>query len=67
VREQTGYAIGGVAPVGHTLPSKVYIDQDLLQYDALWAAAGHPHAVFRLTPDELLRLTGGQVVAVAEV
>ncbi len=66
VREYTGYAIGGVAPVGHLLSSRVFIDEDLLQYDVLWAAAGHPHAVFRLTPDELVRMTGGAVEPVAQ-
>ena len=65
VRERTGYAIGGVAPVGHLLPSRVFIDRDLLQYTELWAAAGHPHAVFRLTPQELLQMTAGQVADIA--
>ena len=65
VRIQTGYAIGGVPPVAHANPIPVYIDQDLLQYEEVWAAAGTPHAVFRLTPDELVGLTGGQVVQIA--
>lgn len=64
VREMTGFAIGGVAPVGHLKPSESYIDQDLLQYEELWAAAGTPHAVFRLTPADLSRLTGGLVTAI---
>jgi prolyl-tRNA editing enzyme YbaK/EbsC (Cys-tRNA(Pro) deacylase) len=65
VRDRTGYAIGGVAPVGHPPGIRIFIDADLAKYDAIWAAAGHPHAVFRLTPDELLRLTHGTVIAVA--
>ena len=63
VREKTGFAIGGVAPVGHAAPLRTYIDQDLLQYDEIWAAAGTPHAVFKLTPDELLKIAPGQVTA----
>jgi prolyl-tRNA editing enzyme YbaK/EbsC (Cys-tRNA(Pro) deacylase) len=56
VREQTGFAIGGVAPVGHTHPLRTLIDADLFQHTELWAAAGTPHAVFPLTPTELRRL-----------
>jgi len=56
VREQTGFAIGGVAPVGHTNPLRTLIDADLFQHTELWAAAGTPHAVFPLTPAELRRL-----------
>lgn len=59
VREQTGFAIGGVAPVGHTNPLRTLIDADLFQHSELWAAAGTPHAVFPLTPDELRRLAPG--------
>jgi prolyl-tRNA editing enzyme YbaK/EbsC (Cys-tRNA(Pro) deacylase) len=65
VRDRTGYAIGGVAPVGHPPGVRIFIDADLANYDSLWAAAGHPHAVFRVTPAELERLTGGTVIAVA--
>lgn len=64
VRAATGFAIGGVAPVGHAAPVRTLIDRDLFRHAEIWAAAGHPHAVFRLSPDALLRLTGG---AVAEV
>jgi len=64
VRATTGFAIGGVAPVGHTGPVRIFIDQDLDRYDEIWAAAGSPNAVFRLTPADLRRLTGGQVIAV---
>jgi prolyl-tRNA editing enzyme YbaK/EbsC (Cys-tRNA(Pro) deacylase) len=63
VRQRTGYAIGGVPPVGHVEPLLCLIDEDLLQYDAMWAAAGTPRAVFRLTPPDLQRITGGRVVS----
>lgn len=62
VKAATGFAIGGVAPVGHTRPLPIYIDADLLGYDRLWAAAGSPYAVFPITPQELVRITSGQVV-----
>ena len=64
VREATGFAIGGVPPVGHPEPLPTYIDQDLMQYADIWAAAGTPNAVFRLTPADLVRITGGVVVKV---
>jgi prolyl-tRNA editing enzyme YbaK/EbsC (Cys-tRNA(Pro) deacylase) len=64
VRSQTGYVIGGVPPVGHTQPLVTYIDVDLLQYEEIWAAAGHPNAVFPLTPAELVAMTGGTVVEI---
>ena len=64
VRRRTGYVIGGVPPLGHAEPLQTFIDQDLLQYPEIWAAAGTPHAVFHLTPDELLRITGGLVIKV---
>jgi prolyl-tRNA editing enzyme YbaK/EbsC (Cys-tRNA(Pro) deacylase) len=62
VRARTGFAIGGVAPLGHPAPIETYIDADLLQYSEIWAAAGTPHAVFALAPSELQLMTGGQVV-----
>ncbi|HTI19113.1 MAG TPA: YbaK/EbsC family protein [Trinickia sp.] len=65
VRDKTGYAIGGVCPIGHATTPVTLIDSDLLQFDSLWAAAGHPHAVFNLSPDELIALTGAPVVDVA--
>lgn len=65
VRRRTGFAIGGVAPVGHAEPVRIFIDQALLDYDEIWAAAGTPRAVFRLTPDELRSLTDGTVIRVA--
>lgn len=64
VREQTGFAIGGVPPLGHAHSLETYIDQDLWRYDEIWAAAGHPNALFRLTPDELAAMTGGRVVRI---
>jgi prolyl-tRNA editing enzyme YbaK/EbsC (Cys-tRNA(Pro) deacylase) len=65
VREATGFAIGGVPPVGHANPPTVLIDQSLMALADIWAAAGTPNAVFRLTPSQLVALTGGRVAAVA--
>ena len=62
VREVTGFAIGGVPPIGHASPLAVVIDRDLLSYDVVWAAAGTPHAVFSIAPADLVRVTGGEVV-----
>lgn len=64
VRERTGFAIGGVAPIGHTEPVRVWIDRDLEHYQEIWAAAGSPKAVFRLTPAELILATAGDVIRV---
>ena len=62
VRARTGFAIGGVAPVGHTIPPfATLVDAELARFEEIWAAGGHPHTVFRLTPDELVRMTGGRV------
>ena len=60
VREHTGFAIGGVAPVAHPEPLRTLVDTELERYDEVWAAAGHPHTVFPTTYAELLRITGGQ-------
>ena len=65
VREATGYTIGGVAPVGHPAPLPVLVDEDLEQHPQIWAAAGHPHAVFWATYQELLAMTEGRPVRVA--
>jgi Cys-tRNA(Pro) deacylase len=65
VRQKTGFAIGGVAPLGHTETLETYIDKDLLHYETIWAAAGTPFAVFQLTPKDLQEMTGGQVVSIA--
>ena len=58
-REATGFTIGGIPPFGHTSQLPTYIDQDLFQFDVIWAAAGTPNAVFAITPDELARVSGG--------
>jgi len=65
VKENTGYAIGGVCPIGHLKPTIILIDQGLNEFDSVWAAAGHPHAVFNLTPAQLAKMTGAQIVDVA--
>jgi prolyl-tRNA editing enzyme YbaK/EbsC (Cys-tRNA(Pro) deacylase) len=65
VRAATGFAIGGVPPIGHAQPLLTFIDRDLMQYDTVYAAAGTPHAVFSITPAELERITGGRVVDLA--
>jgi prolyl-tRNA editing enzyme YbaK/EbsC (Cys-tRNA(Pro) deacylase) len=64
VRAATGYVIGGVPPVGFPAPIETWIDEDLLNYTEVWAAAGSPFAVFRLEPKILPQMTGGQVVKV---
>ncbi|HEY3222462.1 MAG TPA: YbaK/EbsC family protein [Pseudolabrys sp.] len=66
VRDTTGFAIGGVAPVGHMGCPRVFIDVDLMTLDPIWAAAGSPRHVFRSTPSELVRLTGGAIADVKE-
>jgi prolyl-tRNA editing enzyme YbaK/EbsC (Cys-tRNA(Pro) deacylase) len=66
VRDRTGFAIGGVPPIGHSEPVLVIIDEDLRSFDEIWAAAGTPNAVFRLDFDDLVQLTGGTVTRVAE-
>lgn len=65
VKNTTGFAIGGVAPIAHLNPITTYIDSALAEYPIIWAAAGHPHAVFPTTFDELLRITGATPIAVA--
>jgi prolyl-tRNA editing enzyme YbaK/EbsC (Cys-tRNA(Pro) deacylase) len=64
VRDRTGFAIGGVAPIGHTEKPVTFIDEDLLGHAEIWAAAGSPNAVFRLTPQALVAMTGGRVIAI---
>lgn len=66
VKASTGFSIGGVSPVGHAVPPVTLIDRDLLRFDEIWAAAGHPHGVFRLHPDDLVHLTGAPVHDVVE-
>jgi prolyl-tRNA editing enzyme YbaK/EbsC (Cys-tRNA(Pro) deacylase) len=66
VRAWTGQVIGGVAPVGHPAPVRTLVDAWLAKYDVVWAAAGHPHAVFPTSFDELLRITGGTPAEVGD-
>jgi prolyl-tRNA editing enzyme YbaK/EbsC (Cys-tRNA(Pro) deacylase) len=62
----TGYAIGGVAPIGHSQPVKLLLDRDLRRFATVWAAAGTPYSVFPVTPDQLHHLTGAGWSDVAE-
>ena len=64
VRDCTGYAIGGIPPLGHATSLTTLIDRDLLQYDVVYAAGGTPHAMFPLSPGELVRVAGGNVADV---
>jgi Cys-tRNA(Pro) deacylase len=66
VRAKTGFAIGGVPPVAHREPPAVFIDAGLMDLSEIWAAAGTPNAVFRLAPQDLASLTGGQVAEIAK-
>jgi len=60
VRTATGYAIGGVAPIGHATPVKMLLDEDIRRFATVWAAAGTPYSVFPLAPEELRRITGAE-------
>lgn len=64
VAKVTGYVIGGVPPIGHLNPIDCYIDEDLLQYKVIWAAAGTPYSVFELSPPQLLKMTQGKVICI---
>lgn len=64
VKASTGFTIGGVSPVAHLNPSVTVLDQELWRFERIWAAAGHPHGVFELQPDDLRRLTGAPVADV---
>ncbi|MEU0873921.1 YbaK/EbsC family protein [Nocardia brasiliensis] len=64
VRDHTGQAIGGVAPLGHPAPIRTLIDESLAAHDEIWAAAGHPHTVFCTTYRELLEATGAEAISV---
>ena len=66
VKTRTGFSIGGVAPLAHAMPGVVLIDRELLRFEVLWAAGGHPHAVFPLSPADLQRLTGAPLADVTE-
>lgn len=65
VKTRIGYAIGGVCPLGHVERTVMLIDEDLMKLNSVWAAAGHPHAVFNLTPQQLQAMTGAPVADVA--
>jgi prolyl-tRNA editing enzyme YbaK/EbsC (Cys-tRNA(Pro) deacylase) len=64
VKARTGFTIGGVSPVGHVTKPVVLIDRELFRFEEIWAAAGHPHAVFQLRPQDLETLTGAPVADV---
>lgn len=64
VRSVTGFAIGGIPPVGHTQKVETYLDEDFLQYETIWAAAGNPNAIFELPANVLREMTGAKVVRV---
>jgi prolyl-tRNA editing enzyme YbaK/EbsC (Cys-tRNA(Pro) deacylase) len=64
VREVTGFAIGGIPPLGHAQPIRTVVEANLLRLGGLWAAAGHPNSLFTLTADELVRMTNGRVAEV---
>lgn len=66
VHNHTGFVIGGVPPLGHSEQLRTFIDQDLLQYQEIWAAAGTPHAIFQLTSADLLRMTNGTIIKVIQ-
>ncbi|CAM8636681.1 EbsC Uncharacterized conserved protein [Comamonadaceae bacterium] len=66
VKERTGFSIGGVSPVAHVMPGVTLIDRELFRFEQVWAAAGHPHGVFQLKPQDLVALTGAPVVDVVE-
>lgn len=66
VKSKTGYSIGGVPPIAHATPSVTLIDEALFRFDDIWAAAGHPHGVFKLQPEDLMRLSGAPVVNVVQ-
>ena len=64
VKARTGFSIGGVAPLAHAMPAVTLIDRELFRFTEIWAAAGHPHAVFALSPQDLVGLTGAPVADV---
>src|SRR5512141_3246373 len=66
VKSRTGYSIGGVSPIAHAQPPVTLIDRELFRFEEIWAAAGHPHGVFKLRPQDLERLTGAPVADVVQ-
>ena len=67
VKTKTGYSIGGVPPIAHATPSVTLIDRELFRFDEIWAAAGHPHGVFKLQPQDLVRMSAAPVADVVQV
>ncbi|MDF1726810.1 MAG: YbaK/EbsC family protein [Sulfitobacter sp.] len=65
VRKETGFAIGGVAPIGHLSEIETWMDQALMQYPVVWAAGGAPHALFAILPQDLARITGARPFEIA--
>mgnify|MGYP001010722575 CR=1 FL=1 len=66
VKQKTGFSIGGVSPVAHAQAPVTLIDRELFRFSEIWAAAGHPHGVFRLAPADLQKLTGAPVADVVQ-
>ncbi len=66
VKIKTGFSIGGVSPLAYLTQPATLIDRDLFRFDVVWAAAGHPHGVFQLSPNQLVTLTGAPVVDVVQ-
>jgi prolyl-tRNA editing enzyme YbaK/EbsC (Cys-tRNA(Pro) deacylase) len=66
VKEKTGFSIGGVSPIAHAQPPVTLIDRELFRFEEIWAAAGHPHGVFKLRPRDLQTLTGAPVADVVQ-
>lgn len=66
IRSQTGFAIGGVSPIGHLNPISTFLDPRLAEFDKIWAAAGTPHHVFRCTPDQLIKFSNPQITDFTE-
>ena len=66
VKTQTGYTIGGVSPVGHINNIEIYIDNSLERFDKIYAAAGHPNCVFKITFEKLIKITNGKVIEITE-
>jgi len=67
VRAVTGFAIGGVPPIGHAQPMETYLDEDFLQFQTAWAAAGTPNAIFELKTEDLQKMTGGKVAGIKAI
>ena len=67
VKSRTGFSIGGVSPLAHATPCVTLIDRELFRFNEIWAAAGHPNGVFKLSPDQLVQLTGAPVADVVQV